>query len=76
MVRNPGSDAAKALTALPNVTVVKGDFEDAGSLKAALLGVQRAFLVSPAGRLLSLMVGRAGPGGGPHYRMCVSSRGT
>ncbi|KAG1669624.1 hypothetical protein FOA52_010784 [Chlamydomonas sp. UWO 241] len=49
LCRKPDADNAKALAALPNVTVVKGDFEDAASLKAALAGVDRALLVSPAG---------------------------
>ena len=49
LVRNPSSDAAKALAALPNVTVVKGDFDDAASLPPVLEGVSRAFLVSAPG---------------------------
>ena len=49
LVRNPDSDAAKALAALPNVTVVKGDFDDASSLVPVLAGVTRAFLVSAPG---------------------------
>lgn len=49
LVRNPESDAAKALAALPNVTVVKGDFDDASSLVPLLAGVTRAFLVSAPG---------------------------
>ena len=49
LVRNPDSDAAKALAALPNVTVVKGDFDDASSLAPLLSGVTRAFLVSAPG---------------------------
>lgn len=49
LTRNPDSDAAKALAALPNTEVVKGDFTDAASIKAALAGVKRVFMVSPAG---------------------------
>ena len=47
MCRKPESSAS--LASLPNVTMVKGDFEDPASLKAALVGVNRAFLVSAAG---------------------------
>ena len=49
LFRKPESDGAKALAGLPNVTIVTGDFEDKASLTAALAGVTRAFLVSPAG---------------------------
>jgi uncharacterized protein YbjT (DUF2867 family) len=49
LVRNPASEGAKALAALPNVTIVTGDFSDVASIKAALIGIDRAFLVSPAG---------------------------
>lgn len=49
LARNPDSDAAKELAKLASVTVVKGDFSDKESIKAALAGVQRAFLVSSAG---------------------------
>ena len=49
LVRNPETDAAKALAALPNVTGVKGDFDDAASLVPLLAGVTRAFLVSAPG---------------------------
>jgi len=41
MTRDPESGKAKSLAALPNVTVVKGDFDDFDSVKAALAGVNR-----------------------------------
>lgn len=46
MYRNPDGDNAKALSKLPNVTVIKGDFADNASIKAALSGASRALLVS------------------------------
>lgn len=49
VTRNPDSDKAKALAALPNVTVVKADFNDKKSVVAALKDVNRAMLVSGAG---------------------------
>jgi uncharacterized protein YbjT (DUF2867 family) len=48
MVRN--LEKAKDLATLPHCTVVKGDFEDEESLTAALVGVDRAMLVSSAGK--------------------------
>lgn len=47
--RDPDSDKAKAAAALPGVEVVKGDLNDADSVKAALVGVKRAYVVSGAG---------------------------
>jgi uncharacterized protein YbjT (DUF2867 family) len=44
LTRNPTSGAARALTAL-GVVMVKGDFDDAGSLAAALEGAYGAFSV-------------------------------
>uniref|UniRef100_A0A7S0R9G8 NmrA-like domain-containing protein n=1 Tax=Chlamydomonas leiostraca TaxID=1034604 RepID=A0A7S0R9G8_9CHLO len=49
LARNPDSDAARALGQLPHVTLVRGDFNDHASIKAALQGVQRAYLVSGNG---------------------------
>ena len=49
LVRNPSAASAQSLSSLPNVTVVKGDFDDPASIKAALQGVSRAFLVSSPG---------------------------
>lgn len=49
MTRSPGSDKAKTLGSLPNVTIVKGDLNDGKSVDAALVGVTRAMLVSGAG---------------------------
>jgi uncharacterized protein YbjT (DUF2867 family) len=46
LVRDIESDKAKALGALPGVTLVKGDFDDEASIIAALKGVNRAILVS------------------------------
>lgn len=48
MTRDPTSDKAQRLSALPNVSVVKGDFDDFDSVKTALDGVSRALLVSDA----------------------------
>ena len=48
MSRDPDSAKAKALSLLPNVTVVKGDFDDFASIKSALSGANRALLVSDA----------------------------
>ncbi|MBW8682797.1 SDR family oxidoreductase [Chitinophaga rhizophila] len=44
MVRSP--DRAKDLGQLPGVTLVQGDFDDAQSLKAALKGIEKAFLLT------------------------------
>ena len=49
LVRNPSAASAQSLSSLPNVTIVKGDFDDPASIKAALQGVSRAFLVSSPG---------------------------
>lgn len=45
MTRDTGSDGARALSK-QGVEVVKGDFSNSGSLKAALTGVDGAFLMS------------------------------
>ena len=45
LTRNPDSDRAKALAA-QGVEVVKGDFEDTPSLRAAFSGVYGAFIVA------------------------------
>lgn len=42
-------EKAKDLASLPNCTLVQGDFEDEKSLANALIGVDRAMLVSSAG---------------------------
>lgn len=44
LVRDTAKANAMALAALPNVEVVKGDFMDTDSLKAAMAGVERVFL--------------------------------
>ena len=49
MIRNV-EKAKNMLGGLPNVTIVKADFTDAKSLEAALNGVDRAMLVSGAGK--------------------------
>jgi NAD(P)H dehydrogenase (quinone) len=49
MVRDPEKDNAKALLGNDKVTLVRGDFQDMESLKMAVKGAQRAFLVSTAG---------------------------
>uniref|UniRef100_A0A7R9W0Z6 NmrA-like domain-containing protein n=1 Tax=Chlamydomonas euryale TaxID=1486919 RepID=A0A7R9W0Z6_9CHLO len=49
LTRNLESEAAKKLAGLPNVTLVKGDFGDVASLKSALSGVDRAYLVAQPG---------------------------
>ena len=46
ITRDPSSDAAKALAALPNVEVVQGDVEDAASIEAAFAGAHGAFCVT------------------------------
>jgi uncharacterized protein YbjT (DUF2867 family) len=48
MTRDPTAEKVKALAAMPNVTVVKGDFDDQDSVVAALKGVSRTLLVSDA----------------------------
>jgi len=48
LVRKLDDPRAAPLAALPGVTLVAGDFDDAASVKAALDGVGRAFLVSGA----------------------------
>ncbi|KNC87585.1 hypothetical protein SARC_00287 [Sphaeroforma arctica JP610] len=45
-VRDVADPRVSPLAALPNVTLVKGDFDDKDSVDAALKGVDRAFLVS------------------------------
>ena len=45
MTRNPGSDAAKALAAATGAELVKGELDDAASLKAALTGAWGAYAV-------------------------------
>src|ERR1035437_6414844 len=46
ITRDPSSDAAKALAALPNVEVVQGDLEDPASIDAAFAGAHGAFCVT------------------------------
>lgn len=46
ITRDPGSEAAQALAALPNVEVVKGDLEDPASIDAAFQGAHGAFCVT------------------------------
>jgi uncharacterized protein YbjT (DUF2867 family) len=46
ITRDPASDAAKALAALPNVDVVQGDLEDPASIEAAFDGAHGAFCVT------------------------------
>jgi uncharacterized protein YbjT (DUF2867 family) len=46
ITRDPSSDAAKALAALPNVEVVQGDLEDPASIEAAFSGAHGAFCVT------------------------------
>ncbi len=46
MVRNPTQ--ATALTNLPGVDVVAGDFNDPSTLAAVLTGIERAFLLTPS----------------------------
>ena len=46
VTRDPSSDAAKALAALPNVEVVQADVEDQASLEAAFAGAYGAFCVT------------------------------
>jgi uncharacterized protein YbjT (DUF2867 family) len=48
LVRNPDSDAARALSAA-GAELVKGDFSDPGSLKAALSGVRAVFSMQQDG---------------------------
>lgn len=48
LVRKLDDPRAAPLAALPGVTLVAGDFDDAASVRAALAGVSRAFLVSGA----------------------------
>ena len=45
MTRNPDSDAAKALAAATGAELVKGELDDAASLKAALTGAWGAYAV-------------------------------
>ena len=45
MTRNPDSDAAKALAAATGAELVKGELDDAASLKAALAGAWGAYAV-------------------------------
>ena len=46
ITRDPSSDAAKALAALPNVEVVQADVEDLASVEAAFAGAHGAFCVT------------------------------
>ena len=46
LVRNPAEKPVQALAALPGVEVVTGDFNDAASLGRALVGIERAFLLT------------------------------
>lgn len=46
ITRDPSSDAAKALAALPNVEVVQGDLADPASIEAAFAGAYGAFCVT------------------------------
>ena len=46
MVRNP--DKEKALTSLPGVDIVAGDFNDPATIASALDGIERAFLLTPS----------------------------
>jgi uncharacterized protein YbjT (DUF2867 family) len=46
ITRDPASDAAKALSELPNVEVVQGDLEDPASIEAAFAGAHGAFCVT------------------------------
>ena len=46
MVRNP--DQEKALTSLPGVDVVAGDFNNPATIASALDGIERAFLLTPS----------------------------
>ena len=46
ITRDPRSDAAKALAAMPNVEVVVGDLEDPESIEAAFQGAHGAFCVT------------------------------
>ena len=45
MTRNPGSDAARALASATGAELVKGELDDAASLKAALAGAWGAYAV-------------------------------
>jgi uncharacterized protein YbjT (DUF2867 family) len=45
MTRNPDSDAAKALAAVTGAELVKGELDDAASLRAALAGAWGAYAV-------------------------------
>ena len=47
MVRDPARAAAAGLTTQGQMELVRGDFGDAASLRAALAGVTRALLISP-----------------------------
>jgi uncharacterized protein YbjT (DUF2867 family) len=46
LTRDPGSDAARALAALPNVEVVKADLDEPASIEAAFRGADGAFCVT------------------------------
>lgn len=46
LVRQPDTEAAQRLAALPGVELVTGDFNDPASLQRALAGVERAFLLT------------------------------
>jgi len=46
LTRNPGSDKAKAISELPNVSVVAADMDDEASLVAAFEGAYGVFMVT------------------------------
>lgn len=46
LVRQPGAPAAQWLASLPSAEVVLGDFDDPASLQQALVGIERAFLLT------------------------------
>ena len=48
LVRDVTSTAAQALRALPGAELVAGDLNDAASVRRALVGIERAFLLTPS----------------------------
>ena len=48
MVRSLAGPPARTLQALPGAEVVVGDFNDPASVRAALAGIERAFLLTPS----------------------------
>jgi uncharacterized protein YbjT (DUF2867 family) len=46
LVRQPDAPAAQQLAALPGAELVPGDFNDPASLRRAMVGVERAFLLT------------------------------